>query len=66
MSTDHVGHLGYARFDPEHPAHAVTGSGDELLRVYERVDALCGELIEAAAARSTARSRPSSSSRTTG
>ena len=22
MSTDHVGHLGYARFDPEHPAHA--------------------------------------------
>ena len=23
MSTDHVGHLGYARFDPDHPAHAV-------------------------------------------
>jgi predicted AlkP superfamily phosphohydrolase/phosphomutase len=50
MSTDHVGHLGYARFDPEHPAHASTGSGDELLQVYERVDALCGELIEAAEA----------------
>ena len=51
MSTDHVGHLGYARFDPEHPAHASTGAGDELLQVYERVDALCGELIEAAEAR---------------
>src|SRR6478736_5893857 len=38
MSTDHVGHLGYARFDPEHPAHASTGSGDELLQVYARVD----------------------------
>jgi predicted AlkP superfamily phosphohydrolase/phosphomutase len=50
MSTDHVGHLGYARFDPEHPAHASTGRGDELLEVYERVDALCGELIEAAEA----------------
>jgi predicted AlkP superfamily phosphohydrolase/phosphomutase len=51
MSTDHVGHLGYARFDPEHPAHATTGAGDELLRVYERVDELCGELIDAAADR---------------
>ena len=51
MSTDHVGHLGYARFDPEHPAHASTAAGDELLQVYERVDALCGELIEAAEAR---------------
>jgi predicted AlkP superfamily phosphohydrolase/phosphomutase len=51
MSTDHVGHLGYARFDPEHPAHAATGAGDELLRVYERVDELCGELIDAAADR---------------
>jgi predicted AlkP superfamily phosphohydrolase/phosphomutase len=50
MSTDHVGHLGYARFDLEHPAHQSTGSGDELLQVYERVDALCGELIAAAAA----------------
>jgi predicted AlkP superfamily phosphohydrolase/phosphomutase len=51
MSTDHVGHLGFARFDPEHPAHATTGAGDELLRVYERVDELCGELIDAAAER---------------
>jgi predicted AlkP superfamily phosphohydrolase/phosphomutase len=49
MSTDHVGHLGYARFDPEHPAHAVMGDGDELLRVYQRVDELCGELIQFAA-----------------
>jgi predicted AlkP superfamily phosphohydrolase/phosphomutase len=51
MSTDHVGHLGYARFDPEHPAHEAAGSGDELLRVYERVDELCGELVDAAADR---------------
>jgi predicted AlkP superfamily phosphohydrolase/phosphomutase len=51
MSTDHVGHLGYARFDPEHPAHQSTGAGDELLQVYERVDRLCGELIDAAEAR---------------
>jgi predicted AlkP superfamily phosphohydrolase/phosphomutase len=51
MSTDHVGHLGYARFDPDHPAHAAAGSGDELLRVYERVDELCGELIDAATER---------------
>jgi predicted AlkP superfamily phosphohydrolase/phosphomutase len=50
MSSDHVGHLGYARFDPEHPAQQSTGSGDELLQVYERIDALCGELIEAAEA----------------
>jgi predicted AlkP superfamily phosphohydrolase/phosphomutase len=50
MSTDHVGHLGFARFDPGHPAHQATGAGDELLRVYERVDELCGELIDAAAA----------------
>ena len=27
MSTDHVGHLGFARFDPEHPAHAVDRLG---------------------------------------
>jgi predicted AlkP superfamily phosphohydrolase/phosphomutase len=48
MSTDHVGHLGYSRFDPEHPAHEPDQTGDEILRVYERVDAACGELIEAA------------------
>jgi len=51
MSTDHVGHLGYARIDPDHPAHDPEQAGDELLRVYERVDELCGELIDAAAAR---------------
>jgi predicted AlkP superfamily phosphohydrolase/phosphomutase len=50
MSTDHVGHLGFARIDPEHPAHDPEHPGDELLRVYERVDALCGELIDAAEA----------------
>jgi predicted AlkP superfamily phosphohydrolase/phosphomutase len=50
MSTDHVGHLGFARIDPEHPAHDPAQPGDELLRVYERVDGLCGELIDAAAA----------------
>jgi predicted AlkP superfamily phosphohydrolase/phosphomutase len=50
MSTDHVGHLGYARLDPGHPAHDPEQAGDELLRVYERVDALCGELIDEAAA----------------
>ena len=51
MSTDHVGHLGYSRFDPEHPAHEPDQTGDEILRVYERVDAACGELIEAATER---------------
>ncbi|MGZ4332896.1 MAG: alkaline phosphatase family protein [Gaiellaceae bacterium] len=51
MSTDHIGHLGYSRFDPEHPAHEPNQTGDEILRVYERVDAACGELIEAAAER---------------
>jgi predicted AlkP superfamily phosphohydrolase/phosphomutase len=48
MSTDHVGHLGYSRFDPEHPAHEPNQTGDEILRVYERVDSACGELIDAA------------------
>ncbi len=51
MSTDHVGHLGYSRFDPEHPAHEPNQTGDEILRVYERVDAACGELIDAATER---------------
>jgi predicted AlkP superfamily phosphohydrolase/phosphomutase len=50
MSTDHVGHLGFARIDPEHPAHDPEQPGDELLRVYQRVDELCGELIDAAEA----------------
>jgi predicted AlkP superfamily phosphohydrolase/phosphomutase len=48
MSTDFAGHLGYARLDPKHPAHDPAHSGDELIRVYEAVDAACGRLIEAA------------------
>jgi predicted AlkP superfamily phosphohydrolase/phosphomutase len=51
MSTDHIGHLGYSRFDPQHPAHEPNQTGDEILRVYERVDAACAELIEAATER---------------
>jgi predicted AlkP superfamily phosphohydrolase/phosphomutase len=49
MSTDHAGHLGYNRMDPDHPAHDPSQAGDELIRVYERADAVCGELIESAA-----------------
>jgi predicted AlkP superfamily phosphohydrolase/phosphomutase len=48
MSTDFAGHLGYARLDPNHPAHDPAASGDELVQVYEAVDAACGRLIEAA------------------
>jgi predicted AlkP superfamily phosphohydrolase/phosphomutase len=48
MSSDHVGHLGYSRIDPNHPAHDAANPGDEVIRVYERVDAACGELIETA------------------
>jgi predicted AlkP superfamily phosphohydrolase/phosphomutase len=48
MSTDFAGHLGYARLDPRHPAHDPAQAGDELVRVYEAVDAACGRLIEAA------------------
>lgn len=51
MSTDHIGHLGFSRYDPEHPAHDPANAGDELVRVYERADAVCGELIDAAARR---------------
>ena len=57
MSADHAGHLGYARFDPDHPAHDPTQAGDELVQVYERGRRACGELIEVAG-RGTARSRP--------
>ena len=46
MSADHAGHLGYARLDPDHPAHDPTAAGDELVRVYEAVDRACGELID--------------------
>ena len=48
MSTDFAGHLGYARLDPKHPAHDPANSGDELVQVYEAVDAACGRLIDAA------------------
>jgi predicted AlkP superfamily phosphohydrolase/phosphomutase len=48
MSTDFAGHLGYARLDPQHPAHDPADAGDELVQVYEAVDAACGRLIEAA------------------
>jgi predicted AlkP superfamily phosphohydrolase/phosphomutase len=45
MSSDHAGHLGYARLDPSHPAHDPAAAGDELVRVYAAVDRACGELI---------------------
>jgi predicted AlkP superfamily phosphohydrolase/phosphomutase len=51
MSTDFAGHLGYHRLDPGHPAHDPAQSGDELVRVYQAVDAACGRLIEAARSR---------------
>jgi predicted AlkP superfamily phosphohydrolase/phosphomutase len=48
MSSDHAGHLGWHRLDPDHPAHDPSQAGDELVRVYEAVDRACGELIEEA------------------
>ena len=48
MSSDHAGHLGWHRLDPNHPAHDPSDAGDELVRVYEAVDRACGELIEEA------------------
>ena len=51
MSTDHMGHLGFSRYDPNHPAHDPAHAGDELVQVYERADAVCGELIDFAAER---------------
>jgi predicted AlkP superfamily phosphohydrolase/phosphomutase len=48
MSTDFAGHLGYARLDPGHPAHDPAHSGDELVQVYQAVDAACGRLISSA------------------
>ena len=38
MSSDHAGHLGWNRLDPEHPAHDPARAGDELIRVYEAID----------------------------
>ena len=48
MSSDHAGHLGYDRYDPDHPAHDPARAGDELVQVYEAVDRACGDLIDAA------------------
>ena len=48
MSSDIAGHLAWHRLDSTHPAHAVDGPGDELVRVYEAVDRACGALIEQA------------------
>ena len=51
MSTDHIGHLGFHRLDPDHPAYDPDRAGDELVQVYEAVDAACGRLVAAAAER---------------
>jgi len=46
MSSDIAGHLAWHRLDPTHPAHRPDEAGDELVQVYEAVDAACGRLIE--------------------
>jgi predicted AlkP superfamily phosphohydrolase/phosphomutase len=48
MSSDIAGHLMWHRLDPTHPAHRAGDGGDELVQVYEAVDAACGRLIEQA------------------
>jgi predicted AlkP superfamily phosphohydrolase/phosphomutase len=48
MSSDIAGHLAWHRLDPTHPAHRPDEAGDELIQVYEAVDAACGHLIEQA------------------
>jgi predicted AlkP superfamily phosphohydrolase/phosphomutase len=48
MSSDIAGHLMWHRLDPTHPAHRAGEAGDELVQVYEAVDAACGRLIEQA------------------
>jgi predicted AlkP superfamily phosphohydrolase/phosphomutase len=48
MSSDIAGHLMWHRLDPTHPAHRPGETGDELVQVYEAVDAACGRLIEQA------------------
>jgi predicted AlkP superfamily phosphohydrolase/phosphomutase len=48
MSSDIAGHLMWHRLDPAHPAHRRGEDGDELVQVYEAVDAACGRLIEQA------------------
>ena len=46
MSSDFAGHLAWHRLDPTHPAHDT--SGDEIVRVYEAIDRVCGELVQEA------------------
>jgi predicted AlkP superfamily phosphohydrolase/phosphomutase len=48
MSSDIAGHLAWHRLDKTHPAHRPGDAGDELVQVYEAVDAACGRLIEQA------------------
>ncbi|MGH3028823.1 MAG: alkaline phosphatase family protein, partial [Gaiellaceae bacterium] len=48
MSSDIAGHLMWHRLDRAHPAHRAGEAGDELVQVYEAVDAACGRLIEQA------------------
>jgi predicted AlkP superfamily phosphohydrolase/phosphomutase len=48
MSSDIAGHVMWHRLDPTHPAHRSADAGDELVQVYEAVDAACGRLIEQA------------------
>jgi len=48
MSSDIAGHLLWHRYDHEHPAHRGGDDGDELVRVYEAVDAACARLIDQA------------------
>lgn len=52
MSSDHIGHLGWNRLDPEHPAHDPQDPGDEIVRVYEAIDEACAHIIEIAGAAS--------------
>ena len=48
MSSDIAGHLMWHRLDPAHPAHRAGEAGDELVQIYEAVDAACGRLVEEA------------------
>jgi len=48
MSSDIAGHLAWHRLDANHPAHRSDDARDELVQVYEAVDAACGRLIEQA------------------
>jgi predicted AlkP superfamily phosphohydrolase/phosphomutase len=48
MSSDIAGHLAWHRLDATHPAHRPDEAGDELVQVYEAVDAACGHLIDQA------------------